>query len=466
MTVSSTSGSSGSTSGVATASSLSNVGSGIDVQSLISGLVAASSGPLNALQTKQTSTTSAISTLSGVGTALSSLQTAVSALNTPQQVGSYAATSSSSAIAASASGSALPGNYSVTVSQLAQEQRTYSNTFSSASTALGQAGTLTLQVGTGTAASVQIASTDTLDQIANKINAAGLRVTAATFFDGTSYRLQIRGLDSGAANNIAITQCSGVSLGFDNPDNTVQKAQDSIIQLDGFNIQRSTNQVVGAIQGVTLALTQTTTSPANVQVTSDPQGLETKLQAVVTAYNAVISQVNTAAGTSKAAASNPILAGDTTLRSISSRLSDTLQNVFGTGTYSMLGSIGLALQSDGTLALDTGKLETALAADPTSVTRLLAGTNGTDGAMHALGTAIDSFNENGTGMLAVEESSMQDTVTDLTTRISEEQSRLNDYQTMLQDQFDSMNTLVAGNNSDMNYLTRLYSSSSGSSSSA
>jgi len=454
-----------STSSTATASSLSNIGSGIDVQSLISGLVAASSGPLNAMQAEQSSTQSAISTLSDVGTAMSQLQAAVSALSTPQDVGSYTATTSSSAIAASASGTALPGNYSVTVSQLAQEQRTYSNTFSSASTALGQSGTLSLQVGTGAPASIQISATDTLDQIANKINSAGLRVTASTFFDGTNYRLQIRGLDSGASNSITLTQGGGVNLGLDNPDNTVQKAQDSIIQLDGFSIQRSTNQVVGAIQGVTLALTQTSTTPVNVQVASDPQGLETKLQAVATAYNTVISQVNAAAGTSKAAASNSVLAGDTTLRSISTRLSATLQTAFGTGTYSMLGSIGLSLQADGTLALDTSTLESALSADPSSVTKLLAGTNGTDGAMSALSTAIDSFNDTGTGMLAVEESSMQDTVTDLTTRITDEQSRLADYQTMLQAEFDSMNTLVAGNNSDMNYLTRLYSNSSGSSSS-
>ncbi len=454
-----------SSSGTATASSLSNLGSGIDVQSLISGLVAASSGPLNALQSQQSNTQSAISTLSDIGTAMSQLQAAVTALNTPQEVGSYTATASSSALAASASGNALPGNYAVTVSQLAQEQRTYSNTFSSTSTALGQSGSLSIQVGTGAATSVQINSTDTLDQVATKINAAGLRVTASTFFDGTNYRLQIRGLDSGDNNNITLTQ-SGVAFGFDNPENTVQKAQNSIIQLDGFNISRATNQVVGAIQGVTLALTSTTAAgaPVNVQVASDPQGLETKLQAVATAYNAVISQVNTAAGTSKAAAPNSVLASDTTLRSINTSLSDTLQSVFGTGSYSSLSSIGLGLQADGTLALDTSKLEAALSADPSSVTTLLAGASAGGGAMNKLNNAINVYDETGTGELAVEESSMQDSVTDLATRITEEQSRLTDYQTLLQTQFDAMNTLVASNNTDMNYLNRLYSSTTSSSS--
>lgn len=444
-----------STSGTATATSLSNLGSGIDVQALVSGLVAASSGPLNAMQAKQTSTQSAIATLSGVGSALSQLDAAVKALRTPQDVGSYSATSSSPAIAPSASGNALPGNYAVTVTQLAQEQRTYSSTFASASTALGQSGTLALQVGTGTATSIQINASDTLDQIANRINGAGLRVTASTFFDGTQYRLQVRGLDSGQSNSITLTQ-NGVDFGFADPNNTVQAAQNAIIQLDKFTIQRSTNQVVGAIQGVTLALTQTTTSPVNVQVTSNAQGLETKLQAVATAYNAVMSQVNAAAGTSKIAPSNPMLGGDTTLRTISSGLSGILQTAFGTGTYSMLGSIGMGLQSDGTLTLDNTKLETALNADPTSVTRLLAGTNGTDGAMAKLSQAIGTFNQSGTGMLSVEETGMQSTITDLTTRMSEEQIRLDDYKSLLQSQFNSMDTFVAANNSDMNYLTRLY----------
>src|SRR3954466_7460157 len=126
-------------------SSLSGVGSGIDTSSLISGLVKADSGRLNALKTKQTSTNSAISTLSDISSSLGTLQSAVAALSTANGVGSYSGTSSSAAIAVSTAGNARPGAYTMNVTQLARAQRTYSNTYAAANTALGESGTLSLQ---------------------------------------------------------------------------------------------------------------------------------------------------------------------------------------------------------------------------------------------------------------------------------------------------------------------------------
>src|SRR5882724_11272690 len=129
------------------ANSLSGVGSGIDTTALITGLVNADSAPLNALKTKQASTQSAVSTLSDISSTLGTLKSAVDALTTASGVGSYAGTSSSPAIAVSTTGNALPGTYSMSVTQLAREQRTYSNTQSSASAALGMTGTLSIQIG-------------------------------------------------------------------------------------------------------------------------------------------------------------------------------------------------------------------------------------------------------------------------------------------------------------------------------
>src|SRR6478752_512555 len=274
-------------------SSLSGVGSGIDTSSLISGLVNADSGRLNALKAKQTSTNSAISTLSDISSALGTLRSAVDALST----------------ANGTTGNAKPGAYSMNVTQLAKAQRTYSNTYSAANTAVGQSGTLSIQVGTGTAASINISGSDTLDQIASKINGAGARVSASVFYDGSAYRLQISGLDTGKDNALTFSQ-SGLDLGLNVTANTVQKAQNSIVNIDGFDVQRSTNQVVGAIQGVTLALTATTTSPVDVTVASDSKSLATKIQSVVTAYNSVLSKINTAAGKGSTKAANSELASD------------------------------------------------------------------------------------------------------------------------------------------------------------
>ena len=439
------------------ANSLSGVGSGIDTTALITGLVNADSGNLNALKTKQTSTQSAVSTLSDISSTLGTLQSAVDALSTSSGVGSFSGTSSSPAIAVSASGNALPGTYSMSVTQLAKEQRTYSGPQSSASTALGASGTLGIQIG-GTTKNVSIASTDTLDQIATKINAAGARVSASVFYDGTSYRLQVSGLDTGKANAVTFNQ-SGFDLGLGVAANTVQSAQDSIIKVDGFDVERSTNQVVGAIQGVTLALTAQTTSPVDVTIATNASGLETKIQAVVSAYKQVLSKINAAAGSTATPAANTVLASDSTLRSITNKLSDTLQTVLGTGTYNTLNSVGLSLQKDGTLALDSSKLEAAVNADPNSVTTLFAGNGSTTGVMSTLSKAIAMYNQTGTGLLQTHEKDLQSQITDFTDRINTEQDRLDAYQTLLQKQFTQMDTTVTSNNSDLSYLVQLYSGS-------
>jgi flagellar hook-associated protein 2 len=443
---------------MADTNSLSGVGSGIDTSSLVSGLVNADSGRLNALKTKQTSTNSAISTLSDISSALGTLKNAVDALSTSNGVGSFAGTSSSPAIAISTSGSAQPGAYSMSVTQLAKAQRTYSGTYAAANTAVGQSGTLDIQLGTGTPASINIAGGDTLDQIATKINGSGARVSASVFYDGTAYRLQVSGLDSGKDNALTFTQ-SGLDLGLNVAANTVQKAQNSIVNIDGFDVQRSTNQVVGAVQGVTLALTATTTAPVDVTVAADSQGLATKIQSIVSAYNSVLSKVNTAAGKGSTKAANSALASDSTLRGISNRLSTALQTVTGGGKYNTLGAVGLSLQRDGTLALDATKLKAAVTADPGAVTALFAGTgSGSSGVMSTLSSAIKAYNQTGTGLLTQHQTDLQSRVKAMTDSVNREQDRLDRYRTLLQKQFSAMDTSVTSNNSDMSYLSRLYSS--------
>ena len=269
--------------------SFGGIGSGMDTEGIVTGLVSASSGSLNTLKSRASDADSAVSTLSSVSGLLATLQKSVDALANARDVGSYTASSSSSAVAVSANGTALPGAFNVKVTALAQEQRNYSTTFSSMSTGLGHTGTLTLQVGTGTAVNVNIEATDTLDGIAAKINASGQRISASVFNDGTNYRLQVRGLDTGAANTLTFGGAEAAALGLDASGSKVQSAQDASLEIDGLVVKRPTNQVSGAIQGVTLALTDVTTTPATVRVQGDPAGLQTKVQAVVDSYNAVLN---------------------------------------------------------------------------------------------------------------------------------------------------------------------------------
>jgi len=431
------------------------IGSGIDTESLVNALVGVERQGQASMQSKLTATNSSISNLSSVSSLLGKLKAASDALDTTSEVGSYKSSSSDAAIVASATGSASPGKYSIKVDKLAKEQRTYSNSIASATTALGQSGTLTLGIGSGQTKDVSISSTDTIDDVMSKINATGLRLTASSFYDGQSFRIQLRGLDTGSANNITIAE-NGTTFGFTVPTNTKQAAQDAEIQVDGFTVKSATNQVAGAIRGVTLALTAETTNAVTVSVDSDPDGLKTKLSTLVDAYNTLVNKVRDLSGTSSNAAKDPNLAGDFTLRSVVSRISGALHTAIGTGSYNTLASIGLSLDKTGKLSLDSDKLNKAIAADTSGVTKLLAGTDGgAQGVMDAVSGAADLFTRTGTGLLVGRTDSLGSQARAIQKRIDSEDARINRYADQLRKQFTAMDSQVAGFNSLSTYLSKL-----------
>lgn len=431
------------------------IGSGLDTEGIVTGLVQASSGPISTLKSRAASTRAAVSTLSEVGTLLATLKSALAALSDTSGVKSFTASSSGTALTASASATARAGAWSVSIDQLAKEQRTYTKTFSSSSEALSLSGTLSLGVGTGAPQDISIEANDSLDTIASKINSSGLRTSASVLFDGTNYRLQVRGLDTGAANALTLGGAMATALGLDVPANTVQSAQDAKITVDTFTVTRSTNQVSGAIAGVTLNLGELTSAPVTVKVDADPAALKTKLETFVTAYNAVINKVHGAAGFGSTTATNPILAGDSMLRTLTNRLTNAmLTTVSGAGTYQMLGSIGVNLAKDGTLTLDSAKLDKALSTDAESVASVLAGASGDDGAMDVLAKTVDTFNETGTGLIATHKETLESRATALDDRITREQQHLDWYAEMLRKQFSSMDGSVASSNWTTDYLTK------------
>jgi flagellar hook-associated protein 2 len=433
--------------------SFGGIGSGMDTEGIVQGLVSASQGTLNSLKSRASATNSAVSSLSNISSLLSNLKKAADGLATVRDVGSYKASSSHTGIAVSANGTALPSAYKVEVVSLAQEQRNYTKTFGSTTTPAGQAGTLGIKVGSAEVKNVTLNAGDTLDQVAGKINASGARVSASVFYDGTTYRLQIRGLDSGAANAVAFTEGTGVDLGL--TADPFQKAEDAEVKIDDIKVTSATNQITGAIQGVTLALAEKPTGAVTIKVESDPKGLETKLKAVVDAYNAVVSKIQDVAGHGTTKGSSEVLSGDSGLRTVTTRMSHAiLSQVSGGGTYKTLASIGVSLGKDGKMSLDAAKLDKALSADPAGVATVLAGPDSGDGAMDVLSDIIEGFSATGSGVLSLRKEALEGRAKQLTTRADREQGRLDKYADALRKQFTQMDTTVAGYNAQLSYLNR------------
>ncbi len=276
------------------------------------------------------------------------------ALSDPAGFTSMSASSSDPSVVASVTGGAndvTPGQWSVSVSQIAQSQRTISNGAASSGSALGLSGTLRISLG-ASSASVDVSPTDSLSDVAGAIAASGLRAQASVVYDGSQYRLLVAGLDTGAANAVTFDESglsgSGYSLGLSNAGSTLQQAQDAQLTVGGIAVTSPTNEITGAIPGVTLAVTQPTGSTATVSIASDASSVAQKIQAFVSAYNTVVQDGHTDSGFGTQAASNALLQGDQAIRGsldeLGSLMSETVPGA--SGQYSTLASVGVTLNDD------------------------------------------------------------------------------------------------------------------------
>jgi len=429
------------------------VGSGIDTEKIISGLISASQGPLQQVTTQQAQTQAAISSMSDIGALLSKLKDSLTALDTTQEVGSFKASSNNTAVAVSASGSAKPGSFQIDVTQLATSYKAYSDPLgvTQSNQAMNQSGTLSLAVGDKTA-NIAVAAGDSLDTVIGKINSSGLRVSASSFFDGKEFRMQLRGLDTGKENDVVVTE-GGTTFGFAN--NVKSSGQDAELTIDNFKVTSKSNQVTGVIGGVTLALTaKTTDGAATVTIDNDPDAFAGKLNSLVSSYNAVVNRIHQEAGFGSIKAANPALAGDSSLRSITGRLNDMLTKQVGTGKFQTLRSIGLQLNNDGTLKLDSTALKTALQQDPDAVTKIIAGDDNNVKGVADLMLSVTNDLVSDKGALTARKDGLATRSKFLDDRAATEQKRLDQMEAQLRKQFTEMDSTVAANNALINSLPK------------
>ncbi len=440
--------------------SLTGLGSGMDTAGMIDALVEASSVTKNVLASRVRTAEAAATTISDISSLLAKFKTAVDALSDPDKVASYAVSSSDeTTISASVTGAATEGKYSVEVSKLAETYRAYSDPVANLDEQLGISGPMTIQIGTGDALDIEINPTDSLSDVVTAINGSGLRIRATTVYDGSQYRLQLRGLDAGDENAVTVTNAT---LGLDLEANLKQQAQSAQLTIDGFSVTSTSNSIAGMIPGVTLNLSAETTSPITIETRSDPTSLVTKLEEVVSSYNAVIAKVHTVAGYGSTKASNSELAGDQTLRQLTTQMSRTLSQTLDSGneSYQTLRSLGIEQNRDGTLSLDSSTLSAALAEDPNAVSAILSGEGTSDGIMDLLSQMSERFTTGKEALLVTRKSTFEARAERYETRIEREEDRLASYRERLEAAFGSMETLISGHNATMDYLTALYADKS------
>lgn len=426
------------------------LGTGMATQDIVTQLVKSASAPVARLQQSRALVQVHKDTISAIKGLVKDLGTKARALDTTSEFMAHGTSvSGPSALTAAAGGAASPGTFNVTVSQLAAAQRTYSGTFASSTTAgLFGTGTLGITVGGDAEIEITVDGSTTLASLASDINSSGARVRASIVYDGSQYRLLVQGTEPGSANAVVFDE-GALSLGL---TNTVQAAQNAVFTVDGVSMQRASNVVNDAMTGVTLSLsavseldTNDVPIPTVVTVSADVETMQKTVEDFVAAYNEVAKKLAEQFRWG-GAVDKKKLQGDSTLMSLQRQLAGIITTAV-TGAdsdFSVLSSIGIATQSDGTLKVDTAKLAKALGDDPVAVSKLFTSDLGSTGVAERMDALADRFADFAEGRLTLREQALQARMKAIDDDIERQQARIAKYQARLEMQFTQLEKLVTG----------------------
>lgn len=468
------------------ANALAGVGSSINVNSLVSQLMAVERAPIERIAAKTNTYQGSITALGTLKGSLSSLQTAAKALSDPGGASPVSLASSTASVAtASASGGTAPGTYALNVTSLAQAHRLYSGSYAATSTVVG-AGTLTIERGTAGASSFTPASgatpvsitiapdKATLADVRDAINKSGAGVTASIVNDGSGNRLVMTSNDTGAASSLRITATDADGADADGAGlsalawdpaaaggavrnmTEARAAADAVFSIDGLPVTRASNSVGDLVSGVSFNLL----APGNTTVTvsRDAPAGRKAVDAFVSAYNYTSGTLRSLSAYDTTTKTGSPLFGESVVRTTQSQMRATVNAPYGAAgaTYQTLSSIGIGVNAAGQLAVTSTKFDAAVAADPAGVSKLLA-------------AAGKSLYDKLTGTLAEDGS-----IASRTSGIQANIKRLGDQQTRLEDrmssiesryrnQFAALDKAMSSMTATQSYLTSQFNRSSSSS---
>ena len=396
------------------------IGSGLDVETIVSKLVALEKQPLTKLQTVASSIQSKISIFSQVKSLMSTLSDAASKLSQNSAWSAMTAASSNvGAVQVSVSGAASATSFSVGVSQLARAQSVASAALGATNAPVG-GGSLSIQLGTwsGTdtaspqfaegaagAVSVQIDAADTLAVVASKINDAKAGVTATVLRDANGERLLVRSDSTGEASGFRIQVAEdaaspGLSrLSFD-PEfsaglgmaaTTPQYGQNAKASINGIAVESATNTFTDTIPGLSFTASQVTIAPVDVTVSADTAAMKKSIQDFVTAYNAVNDLLSTSTKYDEATKKAGALQGDSTTVGLQNALRSVMgATAAGAGAFQRLADIGIDMKRGGKLEVSEAKLDAALK-NPQALKAMFATNAGVGADSNGLAVKVKAF---------------------------------------------------------------------------
>ncbi|WP_431261116.1 flagellar filament capping protein FliD [Roseateles chitinivorans] len=463
------------------------LGSGLDVESIVTKLVSLEKQPITDLQTRTDTIKTQISEYGKIKSAFSTMRDAAAKLANPSTWAALTATSSDTSIATVIAGNGSgAGSYSMSVTSLAAAQ-------SNASTAFGNnatvgSGTMTIELGQwgGTVAnptftskdgktpvSISISSTDTLANIRDKVNASGAGVLASVVTDASGSRLVIRSKDTGEANGFRITTADddgnngdtgGLSAlaydptaGIKNFGNNTAAAN-AVLKINGLDINSATNNIEGAVDGLTINLLKK--GDSTITVGQDKDSVKKAITDFVTSYNSLMTLMRNDTKYDDTNKTAGALQGDSTAVGLQSQLRNiTASGSTLGGQFGRLSDIGIDINADGTMKVNDTKLTSALGSMG-DLKNLFMGVDSSDANNNGMATRWRGFADQVTGFdgsITTRTTGLQSRVTANGKRVDELNDRADAYEKRLRAQYTALDTQMAKLNDMQSYVSKITS---------
>lgn len=452
------------------------VGSGLDLTTLLSNLRTAENQRLTPIKNQQTSYNAQLTGVSAVKSALDKLNTATNALAKSESFGiikgsideitNTKVSSTNKAFTATTTGKAVESDYSVEVKQLAKAHSISSSMQTSATSALSATdGTLKIAQANGKTLSIDIKGGETtLNDVRDAINKANGGVNASVVkAKDNEYYLTITAKNTGTNGEITLTDSSS-ALGA-----TTEKvaAKNAVIIANGMTIERQSNTIDDALEGVNLTLVSETEAakPETLSITQDITGMKSAIKAWVDAYNAVLDTIGTQTKFTEVKkgedqdTTNGALIGDSTLRDIQSKLKAQLTNVQeDSGEFRIMADLGITQNpKTGKLEISDSTLEKALKEEPGKVRTFFVGDSDKTGFATQTRSYLNDVLDSKEGIIKTKQDGLNLTIKNLDAQYKRVSDGIEETIARYSAQFTQLDKAMSNMSGTMGQLTSLFS---------
>lgn len=351
--------------------------SGLNTTAIIQAIMAQAALPQTNLKNQLALEQAKLAAYQTINTKMAALQSAAGALTSASAWQAMATASSSSTVSATAAAGAQAGSFTFDVTALATGQSSvFANSVSGTAATVVSSGTpVTITVGSKPAATINTGD-GSLAAVVAGINQANCGVQAAAVqVSAGQYRLQVTSTTTGAASAFTTTGLDSGPLGAMANTATAQDAQLTVGAgtAAAYTITSGTNTFNQVVPGVTFTVSQVATG-VTLRTSPDVTGLTGKVQAMVDAANAVLTEITNDTKFDTTTETGSVLTGDATARQLQDTVLSAVASMLGNGASAE--SVGVDVTKDGQLTFDPTAFQNAFAADPAAASSafLAAGT--------------------------------------------------------------------------------------------